>query len=71
MTISAILRSRKIICSVPDSRKAQAVAQSVDGPVTPMVPGSVLQQHPDATLVLDEASAQNLSSHSLQNAQRI
>lgn len=71
MTISAILRSSKIICSVPDSRKAQAVAQSVDGPVTPMVPGSILQQHPDVTLVLDEASAQNLSSHSLQNAQRI
>jgi glucosamine-6-phosphate deaminase len=71
MTISAILRSSKIICSVPDSRKAQAVAQSVDGPVTPMVPGSVLQQHPDVTLVLDEASAQNLSQQSLQSAQRI
>jgi len=71
MTISAILRSKKIICSVPDSRKAEAVAHSVEGPVTPMVPGSILQQHADVTLVLDDASAKNLGQSSLQKAQRV
>lgn len=71
MTISAILRSNKIICSVPDARKAVALAQSVDGPITPMVPGSILQQHADVTLVLDNASAAQLSHSSLQKALRV
>ena len=60
MTIHAILQSRKIICSVPDGRKADAVALSVDGPITPNVPASILRNHPDVTLVLDESSAAKL-----------
>ncbi len=61
MTIHAILQSRKIICSVPDGRKADAVALSVDGPITPNVPASILRNHTDVTLVLDESSAAKLS----------
>lgn len=71
MTIHAILQSRKILCSVPDARKAEAVALSVDGPITPHVPGSILQNHADVTLVLDESSASKLSAQSLSHSQRV
>jgi len=42
---------------VPDRRKAEAVRASVEGPVTPQVPASILQTHPDTTLYLDPESA--------------
>lgn len=57
MTIHQILQSRKIICSVPDERKAVAVRDSVEGPTTNLVPGSILKRHPNTTLVLDRAAA--------------
>jgi len=57
MTIHQILQSKKIICSVPDERKAPAVRDSVEGPTTNLVPGSILKRHPNATLVLDRAAA--------------
>ncbi|MBN1587940.1 MAG: glucosamine-6-phosphate deaminase [Pirellulales bacterium] len=61
MSIPRILASRKIVCTVPDERKAQAVRQAVEGPVTPDVPASVLQRHADATLYLDKPAASLLS----------
>lgn len=57
MSCRQILKSRHVICSVPERRKAQAVMGTVQGPVTPQVPASILQQHPDATLFLDVESA--------------
>ena len=57
MSIHQIMDSRNIICCVPDSRKANAVRDAVKGPVTPDVPASILQQHQNATLFLDEFSA--------------
>jgi len=60
MGIRHILKSRQIVLSVPDERKAEAVAGSVDGPVTPMCPASILQGHSRATLHLDPASATGL-----------
>ena len=71
MTVHAILQSRKIICSVPDGRKANAVALTCDGPISPMVPASILRQHDDVTLVLDDSSAANLSQDSIRQAQRV
>ncbi len=71
MTIHAILQSRKIICSVPDGRKAAAVASSVDGPITSLVPASILQNHMDVTLVLDDSSAAKLRPSTTMHSQRI
>ncbi len=71
MTIHAILQSRKIICSVPDGRKAAAVASSVDGPITPLVPASILQKHMDVTLVLDDSSAAKLHPSTTMHSQRV
>ncbi len=65
MSIAQIMKADKILCSVPDSRKAEAVHNTVEGSVTPAVPASILQQHPDTTLVLDSASATRLSAEVL------
>jgi glucosamine-6-phosphate deaminase len=61
MTVRQILKSREIVCSVPDERKAQAVVAAVEGPVTPEVPASILQRHPQTTLYLDPPAAAKLT----------
>tara|TARA_R110002096_G_scaffold11515_8_gene42365 strand:- start:6135 stop:6872 length:738 start_codon:yes stop_codon:yes gene_type:complete len=62
MSIRQILKSKTIICTVPDERKAEAVKNAVEGPVTPDVPASILQEHPDCRLFLDSAAASKLSA---------
>jgi glucosamine-6-phosphate deaminase len=57
MSVRHILLSKSIICTVPDERKASAVQASVEGPITPKVPASILQKHPNLTLFLDSAAA--------------
>ncbi|MGB3337703.1 MAG: glucosamine-6-phosphate deaminase [Devosia sp.] len=61
MSIGRIMKSRQIILSVPDRRKADAVKHAVQGQVSPLFPASILQQHPDATLHLDPPSASLLA----------
>jgi len=61
MSIRQILKSHCLIITAPDERKAQAVKDSVEGPVTNRVPSSILQQHPDTHLFLDPASASLLN----------
>jgi glucosamine-6-phosphate deaminase len=62
MSIPQIMRSATIICTVPDERKAEAVRRAVEGPVTPELPASILQQHPSAVLYLDPDSASLLQT---------
>ncbi len=57
MSIQQILVSEVIICTVPDLRKAKAVQGTVEGPMTPKVPASSMQNHPKTTLFLDKPSA--------------
>jgi len=61
MSIKQILKSKHIICSVPDGRKAQAVRNSVEQQVSNLFPASVLQTHEQCHLYLDKASAALLS----------
>ncbi len=65
MSIKQILKSKNIICSVPDARKAVAVRNSVEGRVSNLFPASVLQQHPRCFLFLDKFSASSLSSQTV------
>jgi glucosamine-6-phosphate deaminase len=62
ISVRQILEAREIICVVPDARKADAVKNSLEGPVTPDVPASILQTHPNATVYLDTASAAKLQT---------
>lgn len=57
MSIRQIMKSRCIIVSVPDKRKARAVRESIEGPVTKMCPASILQEHADCRVFLDEESS--------------
>ncbi|MCF3109884.1 glucosamine-6-phosphate deaminase [Niabella sp. CC-SYL272] len=57
MSVKQIMKSAHIICSVPDSRKARAIKNSVEQPVSPLYPASILQEHPSCRLYLDDASA--------------
>jgi glucosamine-6-phosphate deaminase len=57
LTIPAILRARVISCVVPDLRKARAVRCTLEGPVSPQCPGSVLREHGEVHLYLDTDSA--------------
>jgi glucosamine-6-phosphate deaminase len=62
MSVRQIMKARHIICSVPDARKAGAVQRAIEGPVTPDTPASILQEHSDIRLYLDEPSASLLTS---------
>ena len=61
MSIAQIMKSRRLIVSVPDERKAKAVKGAVEGPVTPMCPSSIMQKHPEYFLFLDKESASLLT----------
>jgi glucosamine-6-phosphate deaminase len=61
MSIKQIMKSRAIICCVPDKRKADAVKKTVEGAVSPLIPASVLRQHESVWLYLDQDSASLLS----------
>ncbi|WP_128545441.1 glucosamine-6-phosphate deaminase [Larkinella soli] len=57
MSIQQILKSRHIVCSVPDERKAQAVKNCLELPIGPDFPAGILREHPSCTLYLDRPAA--------------
>lgn len=57
MSIRQIMKSREILCIVPERRKAEAVRECFDGAISPLHPASILQSHPHATIFLDRDSA--------------
>ncbi len=60
MSVRQILKSREIICSCPDARKAVAVQACLEGPVSNMAPASILRTHDNVTMYLDVESAKLL-----------
>lgn len=60
MGIGTIMKAKKILVVVSGADKADIVAKAFYGDVTPEVPASVLQFHPDVTVVVDEAAAAKL-----------
>jgi len=60
MGIGSIMKAKKIILLAYGEAKADAIAATVDGPVTEDCPASALQNHPDVTLIIDEAAASKL-----------
>ncbi len=52
-----IMRAKKILILASGQNKAKAVYGMVNGPVTEELPASILQLHPDCTLIVDEAAA--------------
>jgi glucosamine-6-phosphate deaminase len=62
MGIKTIMRSRRILLLACGSAKAEMVALAAQGPVTPAVPASILQLHPDVVLLLDREAAALLTA---------
>jgi len=57
MTVSAIMDSRAIICTVPDARKAKAVKNTLSFDISSEFPASILRRHAGAMLFLERDSA--------------
>lgn len=62
LTVPAIMECTQIISVVPDGRKANAVQQALEGPISTTCPASILRTHPNATLFLDKNSASKLAA---------
>ncbi|WP_423129375.1 glucosamine-6-phosphate deaminase [Gaoshiqia sp. Z1-71] len=61
MSVKQIMKSKAIICSVPDKRKADAVKKTVEGEISPAIPASIMRRHTAIWLYLDRDSASHLS----------
>ncbi len=61
MGIKSIMRARKIVLLASGSGKADAVAAAAEGPVTPDLPASVLQLHPQAAVLVDAEAGSKIS----------
>ena len=68
MSVRQILKAKKILCIVPDARKAPAVKACFEGEISPRAPASILRTHADTTVYLDEHSASLLSPATLASA---
>jgi len=64
MSVKQILKSKYILCSVPDKRKAKAVKNCLAGEISNMYPASILQKHAGTTIYLDQNSNLLLSKKS-------
>lgn len=60
MGIRAIIQARRVLVIVNGEDKAEAVGKAFAGPITPNVPASILQLHPDVTLIGDKAALSRL-----------
>jgi len=60
-TCPMLMSPENLICCVPEQRKAEAVKNALEGPVSTQCPGSVLRNHPHAHIYLDTDSASLLS----------
>jgi glucosamine-6-phosphate deaminase len=62
MSIKQIMKSKNIICSVPGKRKATAVRNCLENPVSNLHPASILQTHNNCIVYLDKDSASLLNN---------
>jgi glucosamine-6-phosphate deaminase len=53
----------KLIVTVPEGRKAQAVQRTLEDPISTACPSTILRNHPDVTIILDRDSAAALTAH--------
>ncbi len=62
MGIKNIMYAKKIIMIASGKRKAKVINEAVNGPITTAVPASILQLHPDLTLIIDEDAASEIKN---------
>jgi glucosamine-6-phosphate deaminase len=57
LTIPALLAAKRVLCIVPEARKANAVYDTLNGPITEACPASIMRQKPHVHLYLDAEAA--------------
>ena len=65
MGMQAIMQAKAVLMVVSGADKAEIIRKSFCGPITPEVPASILQLHPNVTLVGDEAALAGLKEEGL------
>ncbi|MBA7569821.1 glucosamine-6-phosphate deaminase [Candidatus Atribacteria bacterium 1244-E10-H5-B2] len=63
MSINQIMKSKNVICTVPDSRKSRAVRDCLECDISACHPASILRKHKKAFLFLDKNSAKLLKEY--------
>lgn len=61
MGLADIMEAKHILVASSGERKAQAVKDTLEGPITEDVPASILQKHPNVTFIMDKAAASLLT----------
>ena len=57
MSCKQIMRAKAIVNTVPDTRKAKAVGLALEGPITNMVPATIMRNHSEYNVFLDQEAA--------------
>ncbi|MCP4849049.1 MAG: glucosamine-6-phosphate deaminase [Verrucomicrobiaceae bacterium] len=57
MGVATIMECRQILLFAFGEAKAEIIAKAIEGPVSAMVPASVLQMHPEVKILIDDAAA--------------
>lgn len=60
MGIGSIMRAKKVLLLASGAGKADAIYDTLKGPITPKVPASILQLHPDVIIIVDKEAAARL-----------
>lgn len=68
MSIKQIMKTKHLICSVPDTRKAEAAKNCLNGEISNIHPASILQKHPNCEYFLDQNAASLLPQSVLKKA---
>jgi len=67
MGIKSIMLAKKILLVVNGKNKADILKEALTGPITPMVPASILQIHNDLTIVADEEALSKIDDSLIVN----
>ena len=59
--IATLLEAKHILLVVNGAKKADIVKQVIEGPISESIPASLLRNHPNCSIYLDEAAASKLS----------
>ena len=60
MGIATIMKAKKILIIASGENKAEAISKMINGPITNEMPASVLQNHSDVVVIIDEKAASKL-----------
>jgi glucosamine-6-phosphate deaminase len=61
MGVGSIMKAKKVFMMAWGEGKAAVIKKAVEGPVTDQIPSSFLQRHRDCQVILDDASASELT----------